>query len=270
LDQIVSSAFEMPDVQAEEDGRCIPIQRVGIKALRHPLHIARRDGRPTASIATWTLDVQLPAEQRGTHMSRFVALIEAFDGSFSAAALRRFLPAMLAALEAREGHVEVSFPFFLAKTAPVSGVKSTLDYDVTLIGDCRAGLVRIFQRVLVPITSLCPCSKKISDYGAHNQRSHLIIEAELDEDLPIEDLIRVAEDEASCEVWGLLKRADEKFVTERAYENPKFAEDIVRDVAHRLNRDARIAAYKVEVENFESIHNHSAFALIEHDKRSRA
>jgi GTP cyclohydrolase I len=174
---------------------------------------------------------------------------------------------MLAALEAREGHVEVSFPFFLAKTAPVSGVKSTLDYDVTLIGDCRAGLVRVFQRVLVPVTSLCPCSKKISDRGAHNQRSHITIKARLQEHIWIEELVELAEKEASCELYGILKRPDEKYVTERAYDNPKFVEDMVRDVAMRLNSEERISAYVVESENFESIHNHSAYAMIEHDKR---
>jgi GTP cyclohydrolase I len=190
-------------------------------------------------------------------------LIEAFDKPIAPATLRAMLLSMLASLEARGGRIEVSFPFFLRKTAPVSRATSLLDYEVTLIGECQGQGVRVFQRVRVPVTSLCPCSKKISDYGAHNQRSHLIIEAQLREDISIEELIRVAEDEASCELWGLLKRADEKFVTERAYENPKFAEDIVRDVAHRLNQDSRIAAYTVEVENFESIHNHSAFALLD-------
>ena len=142
-----------------------------------------------------------------------------------------------------------------------------LDYEVTLAGQSRDGDVRIFLRVLVPVTSLCPCSKEISQYGAHNQRSHVTIEVELSGDLRVEDLIRMAEEEASCELWGLLKRPDEKFVTERAYENPKFVEDLVRDVAQRLNRDERIVSYVLEAENFESIHNHSAYAVIEHDKR---
>jgi GTP cyclohydrolase I len=162
----------------------------------------------------------------------------------------------------------VSFPYFVNKTAPVSGVQSLLDYEVTLTGDTRNGVTRVFLKVLVPVTSLCPCSKKISQYGAHNQRSHVTINAELSDDVPAEDLIRIAEEEASCELWGLLKRPDEKFVTERAYENPKFVEDLVRDVAQRLNADTRIVAYVLEAENFESIHNHSAYAVIEHDKRA--
>jgi GTP cyclohydrolase I len=174
---------------------------------------------------------------------------------------------MLTKLEAEAGRIEVSFPYFVNKTAPVSGVQSLLDYEVTLTGDTRSGETRLFLKVLVPVTSLCPCSKKISQYGAHNQRSHVTINAELAGEVAVEDLIRIAEEEASCELWGLLKRPDEKFVTERAYENPKFVEDLVRDVAQRLNADERIVAYVLEAENFESIHNHSAYAVIERDKR---
>jgi GTP cyclohydrolase I len=174
---------------------------------------------------------------------------------------------MLEKLEADAGRIEVSFPYFVNKTAPVSGVQSLLDYEVTLTGDTRNGETRLFLKVLVPVTSLCPCSKKISQYGAHNQRSHVTINAELAGEVAVEDLIRIAEEEASCELWGLLKRPDEKFVTERAYENPKFVEDLVRDVAQRLNADERIVAYVLEAENFESIHNHSAYAVIERDKR---
>ena len=177
---------------------------------------------------------------------------------------------MLAKLEAHSGRIEVSFPYFVMKTAPVSGVQSLMDYEVTLTGDMRDGETRISLKVLVPVTSLCPCSKQISQYGAHNQRSHVTIAAEFEGDVAIEDLIRIAEEEASCELWGLLKRPDEKFVTERAYENPKFVEDLVRDVATRLNADERIVAYVLEAENFESIHNHSAYAVIEHDKRVSA
>jgi GTP cyclohydrolase I len=145
-----------------------------------------------------------------------------------------------------------------------------MDYAVTLTGEVRDGQSRLWLTALVPVTSLCPCSKKISQYGAHNQRSHITMRVELVGDLPVEALVRMAEEEASCELWGLLKRPDEKFVTERAYENPKFVEDLVRDIAMRLNADARIVAYTLEAENFESIHNHSAYAVIEHDKRQPA
>ncbi|GAB7526527.1 GTP cyclohydrolase FolE2 [Paraburkholderia sp. 2C] len=263
----MNPAFVMPDVQSTVDNRQIPIQRVGVKAVRHPLTVRTQDGAVQPTIGTWNLDVHLPAEQKGTHMSRFVALLEERTEPLGAATLRAMLSSMLEKLEARAGRIEVSFPYFVNKTAPVSGVQSLLDYEVTLAGDLRDGATRVFLKVLVPVTSLCPCSKKISQYGAHNQRSHVTIDAELAGDIAVEELIRIAEEEASCELWGLLKRPDEKFVTERAYENPKFVEDLVRDVAQRLNADERIVAYVLEAENFESIHNHSAYALIENDKR---
>ena len=174
---------------------------------------------------------------------------------------------MTARLEADTGHIEMSFPFFIMKKAPVSGVESLMDYrcDASSASTARAS-TEMWVRVAVPVTSLCPCSKKISAYGAHNQRSHVTIKAKLRSHMWIEELIEIAESEASCELYGILKRPDEKYVTERAYDNPKFVEDMVRDVAARLNRDERIAAYVVESENFESIHNHSAYALIERDK----
>ena len=264
----MNPAFVMPDVQSTADTRQIPIQRVGVKGVRYPMRVRTAQGDVQPTVGTWSLDVHLSADQKGTHMSRFVALLEEQDAPLDPAAFRAMLDAMLVKLEAAAGRIEVTFPYFVKKTAPVSGVSSLLDYEVTLIGDVRAGAVRTFLRVLVPVTSLCPCSKEISQYGAHNQRSHVTIEAELVGEMAVEALIAIAEEEASCQLWGLLKRPDEKFVTERAYENPKFVEDLVRDVAQRLNADARVVAYRLEAENFESIHNHSAYAVIEHDKRS--
>jgi GTP cyclohydrolase I len=263
----MNPAFVMPDVQSTPDTRQIPIQRVGVKAVRHPLTVRTQSGDAQPTVGTWNLDVHLPADQKGTHMSRFVALLEENKAPLEPATFRTMLAAMLEKLEAEAGRIEVSFPYFVNKTAPVSGVQSLLDYEVTLTGETRNGATRLFLTVLVPVTSLCPCSKKISQYGAHNQRSHVTINAELAGEVAVEDLIRIAEEEASCELWGLLKRPDEKFVTERAYENPKFVEDLVRDVAQRLNADERIVAYVLEAENFESIHNHSAYAVIERDKR---
>jgi GTP cyclohydrolase I len=263
----MNPAFVMPDVQSTVDTRQIPIQRVGVKAVRHPLTVRTPGGDVQPTVGTWNLDVHLPADQKGTHMSRFIALLEENKAPLEPATFRTMLAAMLEKLEATAGRIEVSFPYFVSKTAPVSGVQSLLDYEVTLTGATRNGATRMFLKVLVPVTSLCPCSKKISQYGAHNQRSHVTISAELAGELPVEELIRIVEDEASCELWGLLKRPDEKFVTERAYDNPKFVEDLVRDVAQRLNRDARIVAYTLEAENFESIHNHSAYAVIDHDRR---
>ncbi len=222
------------------------------------------------SVGVWNLDVHLPADQKGTHMSRFVALLEDNRAPLDRSVLRVLVASMLTKLEAHSGRIEVTLPYFVVKTAPVSGVQSLLDYETTFIAETRDGETRVSLKVLVPVTSLCPCSKKISQYGAHNQRSHVTIAAELAGDVAVEELIRIAEEEASCELWGLLKRPDEKYVTERAYENPKFVEDLVRDVATRLNADERIVVYVLEAENFESIHNHSAYALIERDKRSDA
>lgn len=263
----MNPAFVMPDVQSTPDTRQIPIQRVGVKGVRYPLTVRTQSGELQPSVGVWNLDVHLPAEQKGTHMSRFVALLDENRAPLDQAAFGAMLASMLAKLEAQAGRIEVSFPYFVMKTAPVSGVESLMDYEVTLTGELRDGETRMSLKVLVPVTSLCPCSKKISQYGAHNQRSHVTISAELASDMPVEDLIRIAEEEASCELWGMLKRPDEKFVTERAYENPKFVEDLVRDVATRLNGDERVVAYVLEAENFESIHNHSAYAVIERDKR---
>jgi GTP cyclohydrolase I len=211
----------------------------------------------------WALDVALPAEQKGTHMSRFVAWLDALDKPLDAASLRTQLAVMLDKLHATEGRIDAEFPFFLRKRAPVTGVQSLLEYQGRWIAEARAGLTTIWAEVVVPVKSLCPCSKEISDYGAHNQRSHVTIRAELLQDVPWGELVRFAENAASSEIWPMLKRADEKWVTEHAYENPKFVEDLVRDVALGLNADARIGRYTVDVENFESIHNHSAFARIE-------
>ncbi|HDK38027.1 MAG TPA: GTP cyclohydrolase I FolE2, partial [Thiolapillus brandeum] len=170
---------------------------------------------------------------------------------------------MVEILESEAGHIEMAFPFFVNKTAPVSGVQSLMDYEVTLIGEVKNSQPSIFTKVVVPVTSLCPCSKKISDRGAHNQRSHVTVTISTDDFMWIEEIIELVEKEASSELYSLLKRPDEKFITERAYDNPKFVEDVVRDVAGRLNEDKRIRSYIVEAENFESIHNHSAYARIE-------
>ncbi|MCS6766826.1 MAG: GTP cyclohydrolase FolE2 [Candidatus Protistobacter heckmanni] len=268
---MVNTHDALADVQASLDLRQIPIQRVGIRGVRHPLQVRTADGvQPT--VGMFDLDVYLPADQKGTHMSRFVALLDDRKEALDPAAFRAMLADMLGRLEAPSGRIEVNFPYFVSKAAPVSGVRSLMDYQVSFIGEAVAAKdggkpqLKVWLKVLVPVTSLCPCSKEISQYGAHNQRSHITIKAELDGDMGVEEIIRIAEEEASCELWGLLKRTDEKYVTERAYENPKFVEDLVRDVATRLDAEARIRAYVLEAENFESIHNHSAYALIERSK----
>jgi GTP cyclohydrolase I len=260
----------MPDVQNSVDNRRIAIQRVGVKDVRYPIRVKTASG-VMSSIGSWNMTVHLSEENKGTHMSRFIALLENMGTSdasaLDTASFGRMIRKMLQSLEADSGRIEVSFPYFINKTAPVSGVQSLMDYEVGLCGEIKHGLLVITQKVLVPVTSLCPCSKEISAYGAHNQRSHITVHAVMAGHFPIEELIAKIEAQASCELYGLLKRPDEKFVTERAYDNPKFVEDLVRDVASMLNADDRIAAYKLEAENFESIHNHSAYAMIECDKR---
>jgi len=258
----LTEALHIPDTQSERDGRHLAIQRVGIKSLRYPLTL-RIAGEPQSTAADWDLDVALPAEQKGTHMSRFIAWLEALDVPLDAATLRERHARMLERLGAAEGRIEARFGFFLRKRAPVSGLASLLDYQGRWISETRDGRTSVSAEVCVPVKSLCPCSKEISDYGAHNQRSLVTIRAELLQPVEWHELVRFAEDHASSELWPMLKRVDEKWVTERAYENPKFVEDLVRDVALALNRDARIGRYRAEVENFESIHNHSAYACIE-------
>ena len=258
---------EVEDVQGRADTRRIPINRVGIKDISHPVKVKDRSEGEQHTIATFNMYVNLPHNFKGTHMSRFVEILHG-EREISVESFRTMLEKMTHRLEADAGHIEMSFPFFVMKKAPVSGVESMMDYKATLIGEQKNGQAETWIRVVVPVTSLCPCSKKISDYGAHNQRSHVTIKAKLRKHIWIEELIGVAESEASCELYGILKRPDEKYVTERAYNNPKFVEDLVRDVAKRMNDDDRVAAYVVEAENFESIHNHSAYALIERDKDS--
>jgi GTP cyclohydrolase I len=258
-----TEALHIPDTQSERDERRLVIQRVGVKDVRYPLTLRVGSGVQTTT-ASWDLDVMLPAEQKGTHMSRFVAWLEGQDGRpLDCAALSEQLAAMIDRLHATEGRIEARFPFFVRKRAPVSGVQSLLDYQGRWIAERRGGQTTVWAEVAVPVKSLCPCSKEISDYGAHNQRSLVTVRVELLADIGWSELVRFAEDSASSEIWPLLKRVDEKWITERAYENPKFVEDLVRDVALRLNADARVGRYTVDVENFESIHNHSAYARIE-------
>jgi GTP cyclohydrolase I len=260
-----SQLMPMPDVQSAPDHRELAIDRVGIRGLRYPLPIADRDGVQT-TIADCSVFVELPADRKGTHMSRLVALLEerAVAGAepISVASLRALVDALLTRLDAPGGRIELAFPFFVRKIAPVSGIASLLDYHARLVGEVRDGRYAQTVAVAVPVTSLCPSSKEISAYGAHNQRSVITIEARTREPVLVAELLRVAEDEASSELYGILKRADEKFVTERAYDNPRFVEDLVRGVAARLDADPRLDGFVVEAENFESIHNHSAYARI--------
>jgi GTP cyclohydrolase I len=259
------AVWTMPDVQSAPDHRELAIDQVGIRGLRYPLPLADRDGIQT-TIADCSVFVTLPADRKGTHMSRLVALLEArvIPGAapIGVTTLRDMLDMLVVRLDAPGGRLELAFPFFVRKSAPVSGIASLLDYQAKLIGELNRGRYAQTMSVAVPVTSLCPSSKEISEYGAHNQRSIITIAARTREPLFLADLLRVAEEEASSELFGILKRADEKFVTERAYDNPRFVEDLVRGVAARLDADPRLEGFVVEAENFESIHNHSAYAKI--------
>ena len=257
---------QMEDVQGRADTRRIAIDKVGIKDIRHPVRVSDRSGGEQHTIASFNMYVNLPHNFKGTHMSRFVEILNRHEREITVQSFKQMLSEMTELLEAEAGHIEMRFPYFVNKAAPVSGVQSLMDYDVTFIGEIRDGEPHMNIKVVVPVTSLCPCSKKISDRGAHNQRSHVTVDVRTRDFLWIEELIDIVEQEASCELYGLLKRPDEKHVTERAYDNPKFVEDMVRDVAARLNAHERVGAYVVESENFESIHNHSAYAMIVNDK----
>jgi GTP cyclohydrolase I len=258
------------DVQSSEDSRQLPINKVGIKDIRHPFKVLDKSGGVRHTIATFNMYVGLPHNFKGTHMSRFVEILNSHDEEISVESFETMLREMVTRLEAATGHLEMSFPYFINKVAPVSGVKSLMDYEVTFIGEIHDGAPTLDIKVVVPVTSLCPCSKEIAAYGAHNQRSHVTVQVRTRGFIWIEEIIELVEREASSQLYGLLKRPDEKYVTEHAYDNPKFVEDMVRDVATRLNADERVAAYVVQSENFESIHNHSAYALIERDKDAEA
>ena len=258
----------IPDVQGSADSRQLPINKVGIKAIRHPIKVLDKSGGVQHTVATFSMYVGLPHNFKGTHMSRFVQILNSREREISVESFEGMLRDMVEKLEAETGIIEVSFPYFINKEAPISKVNSLMDYEVTFIGEVlEGGRYRQLTKVVIPVTSLCPCSKEISERGAHNQRSHVTVTAETNTFVWIEELVQMMEAQASCELFGLLKRPDEKYVTERAYDNPKFVEDLVRDMAGVLNADPRIDAYVVESENFESIHNHSAYALIEFDKR---
>ena len=262
--------MSMDDVQGRADSRRIPINKVGIKDIYHPVRVSERSGGEQHTIANFNMYVALPHNFKGTHMSRFVEILMGQEREISVESFGQMLHEVTRRLDATTGHIEMSFPYFVSKPAPVSGVTSLMNYQASLVGEVRDGTEQTWIQVVVPVTSLCPCSKKIAEYGAHNQRSHITIRARVREHLWIEELIDIAEQEASSQLYGILKRPDEKYVTERAYDNPKFVEDIVRDVAVRLNAEPRVLAYVVEAENFESIHNHSAYALIERDKEAEA
>jgi GTP cyclohydrolase I len=253
----------MKDVQSQPDFRNIPIDKVGIKNLRYPITVRdRRDGFQH-TVALINMFVDLPHNNKGTHMSRFVELLHLLRPEVSLPKFSAILESMKHHLKAASAHLEMTFPYFIEKKAPISTSPGLMDYTCSITGTSDpSGKVDLVSQVVVPISSVCPCSLEISESGAHNQRGEVRLSTRFKKFIWMEDMIELVEASASCDVFSVLKRSDEKFVTERAFAHPKFVEDIVRDVAKRLNADENITWFSVSAENFESIHNHSAYASI--------
>jgi GTP cyclohydrolase I len=257
----IPSNQTIQDIQSTEDARNIALNKVGIKQLLHPVMVEDADLPLQPTLAKFSMFVSLPATVRGTHMSRFVEILNETDTKLGVTHTPLILEKIISRLNAENAYFEASFPFFMTKSAPASGAKSLMNYQVTLSGKIESDILTNQITVIVPVTSLCPCSKQISDYGAHNQRSEITLKVVTNGKLSIEALIKLIESQATCELYAILKRSDEKWVTERAYDNPKFVEDVVRDIAMQLEKLDTVLAYEIASENFESIHNHSAYAL---------
>jgi len=256
----------LKDTQNEPDHRNIAIDRVGVKNLRYPMRIRDKAHAEQHTIASVALTVDLPERFKGTHMSRFVEALNACGSELHIDRVRGLLEMLAERLHAECAHVDFEFPYFMEKAAPVSGIKGLIDYNVRFNATLKQGVFDFVTTVIVPVATLCPCSKSISERGAHNQRGEVTFAVRSSQPVWLEDLIQLVEQSASCELYSVLKRPDEKAVTERAYDNPVFVEDLVRNIAVRANREEAIVWYKVEAENFESIHNHNAYALVEHQK----
>lgn len=257
----------LPDVQGLVDQRHIPIDKVGVKDITYPITLRTPSGGTQTTVATVNMYVSLPAERKGTHMSRFLEVLNDYSDGIKPDRILEMCRRLKQRLDAERAHIEMEFAYFIKKLAPVTQHPGLMDYRVRFI--CEAdGTDDFIMSVTAPATSLCPCSKEISAFGAHNQRCEITADVRFTGTLWIEDLVEILEAAASCEVYSVLKRPDEKFVTEEAYNNPKFVEDIVRDLAIGLNRDDRIQWYHIRSENFESIHSHNAYAEITRDKRA--
>lgn len=257
---------ELPDTQNKRDTREIPINKVGVRNLKYPIAVKDRENDIQHTIATISMTVDLPKHFKGTHMSRFVEILESKEREIHVNSMFKILEEMQNKLNAMSAHLEMEFPYFKTKRAPVTKKKSLLDYMVKFHGVTFTDKKDFIMSVKIPITTLCPCSKSISAYGAHNQRGEVTVSVRFENNVWIEDIISIVEESASSELFALLKREDEKFVTEKAYENPVFVEDLVRNVVVRLRKNKNIKWYTVEAENFESIHNHNAYAKIESDR----
>ena len=258
------TANTLHDKQSEPDTRNIDIDKVGVKGLEFPIQLRDKAHEVQNTIATISMSVDLPREFKGTHMSRFVEVLNAHGSTVHVDNIPDILASMQKRLKSRSAHLEMEFPYFLEKSAPVSKLAGLMNYRARFDATATGKKIDFVLTVKVPVTTLCPCSKAISRFGAHNQRGEVTLRIRFRKPIWIEDLVTLVENSASCELYSLLKRPDEKSVTERAYENPVFVEDLVRNVALRLNAHQDVTWYKVEAENFESIHNHNAYACIEH------
>jgi GTP cyclohydrolase IB len=254
---------ELKDTQNEADPRGVPIERVGVRGVRFPILVRDKSRGAQHTVASISLSVDLPHHYKGTHMSRFLEVLQSHGPELDVRTVRAIPGELLRRLDARRAHVTFSFPYFLSKSAPITGAPGLMDYEVEFAIDCTADASDFVLTVRVPVATLCPCSKAISERGAHNQRGLVTYSVRFDQPIWIEDLVRVVEASASCELYSVLKRPDEKAVTERAYDNPVFVEDLVRNVATRTRRDNNVKWFRVEAENYESIHNHNAFAVVE-------
>jgi GTP cyclohydrolase I len=249
----------IPDIQNQSDGRKVTIDKVGVKGIKYPILVSDRCNKTQHTIADINFYVDLPHYNRGTHMSRFIEVINKYHQEDLIFKLDKLLKDIKKSLNADAAYIELKFPYFIKKKAPVSKISSYLNYDCYF----KASLSNAYEfwiGVSVPVTTLCPCSKEISDFGAHNQRSIVTVLVQYIDFVWLEELIELIEQNCSCDIFPLLKRADEKYVTEKAYNNPMFVEDIIRELTIRLNNDNRILHFEIESENFESIHNHSAYA----------
>jgi GTP cyclohydrolase I len=256
----------LPDTQNLQDPRNLAIDKVGVKNLKYPIAVKDKENYIQHTIATISMTVDLPKEFKGTHMSRFVEVLQCKDREIHVDSVDKILADMQKRLNANASHIELEFPYFRSKKAPVTQKESLIDYNVRFHAARNNEQKDFVMTVVVPVTTLCPCSKSIAEYGAHNQRGEVTVSVRFNDTVWIEDLVSLVEESASSELYSLLKREDEKFVTERAYENPVFVEDLVRNVVLKLKEMPHITWYSVEAENFESIHNHNAYALIESHK----
>jgi GTP cyclohydrolase I len=256
------------DIQDQKDDRNIAIDKVGVKDIRYPITVLDKATKTQQTVALFNMYVNLPRSHKGTHMSRLVEILNEHNRRISLQNFSDILSTMKKRLNAESAHMEISFPYFVMKSSPVTHSKGLMEYQCTFKGSLNKGKDLVVM-IHVPINTLCPCSKEISDFGAHNQRGEVRLQVRFKKFVWIEDLIKLVEAAASSDVYSVLKREDEKYVTEKAFQNPKFVEDIVRDIAKELERDPNITWFAVESENFESIHNHNAYAYIERDKEKQ-